>query len=112
MERLDRRIGQRRDATRAPIQARNGWRPSGRLLVSLPHHLSDGPNLSNLLGFTSQQSIAGAPVVSGIRLHEPLSQEKISLGVDQASGVEFVRENPTQIQTRAAGANVDYCYWR
>jgi hypothetical protein len=29
---LDRRIGQRRDATRAPIQARNGWRPHGRLL--------------------------------------------------------------------------------
>ena len=39
---LDRRIGQRRDATRAPIQARNGWRPSGRLLVTPPHHLSDG----------------------------------------------------------------------
>jgi hypothetical protein len=34
MERLDRRIGQRRDATRAPTQARSGWRPSGRLLVS------------------------------------------------------------------------------
>jgi NADPH2:quinone reductase len=25
---------QRRDATRAPIQARNGWRPSGRLLLT------------------------------------------------------------------------------
>src|SRR5271157_5432922 len=47
---LDRRIGQRRDATRAPIQARNGWRPSGRLLVTPPHHLSDGQNLSNLWG--------------------------------------------------------------
>src|SRR5579864_372626 len=34
MERLDRRIGQRRDATRAPNQARSGWRPSGRLLVN------------------------------------------------------------------------------
>ena len=32
MEKLDRRIGQRRDATRAPSQARSGWRPSGRLL--------------------------------------------------------------------------------
>jgi hypothetical protein len=31
MERLDRRVGQRRDATRAPNQARNGWRPHGRL---------------------------------------------------------------------------------
>ena len=47
---LDRRIGQRRDATRAPTQARNGWRPSGRLLVTPPHHLSDGQNLSNLWG--------------------------------------------------------------
>src|SRR6266542_3128613 len=32
MKGLDRRIGQRRDATRAPTQARSGWRPSGRLL--------------------------------------------------------------------------------
>src|ERR1700674_886421 len=29
---LARRIGQRRDATRAPMQARNGWRPHGRRL--------------------------------------------------------------------------------
>jgi hypothetical protein len=36
MEGLDRRIGQRRDATRAPTQARSGWRPSGRLLVCSP----------------------------------------------------------------------------
>src|SRR6202162_1015105 len=50
MERLDRRIGQRRDATRAPTQARNGWRPSGRLLVIPPHHLSAGQILSNLWG--------------------------------------------------------------
>src|ERR1700689_1022285 len=34
IEMLDRRIGQRRDATRAPTQARNGWRPHGRLLKS------------------------------------------------------------------------------
>ena len=32
IEMLDRNIGQRRDATRAPIQARNGWRPHGRPL--------------------------------------------------------------------------------
>ena len=50
MERLDRRIGQRRDATRAPIQARNGWRPSGRLLVSPPHHLRTAVFLSNRWG--------------------------------------------------------------
>src|SRR5437867_1698715 len=50
LEKLDRKTGQRRDATRAPIQARNGWRPSGRLLVTPPHHLSDGQILSNLWG--------------------------------------------------------------
>jgi hypothetical protein len=50
IEGLDRRIGQRRDATRAPSQARNGWRPSGRLLVTPPHHLSQGQILSNLWG--------------------------------------------------------------
>ena len=32
IEMIDRNIGQRRDATRAPIQARNGWRPHGRRL--------------------------------------------------------------------------------
>src|ERR1700682_4794292 len=32
IEMLARRIRQRRDATRAPMQARNGWRPHGRLL--------------------------------------------------------------------------------
>jgi hypothetical protein len=50
MERLDRRIGQRRDATRAPTQARSGWRPSGRLLVSPLHHLRTGQILSNRWG--------------------------------------------------------------
>ena len=31
---LARRIGLRRDATRAPMQVRNGWRPQGRLPCS------------------------------------------------------------------------------
>jgi hypothetical protein len=46
MEGLDRRIGQRRDATRAPIQARSGWRPSGRLLDNPSHHLRTAEILS------------------------------------------------------------------
>src|SRR5215831_3741806 len=50
MEGLDRRIGQRRDATRAPIQARSGWRPSGRLLDSPPHHLRSAEILSKQPG--------------------------------------------------------------
>ena len=37
---LARRIGQRRDATRAPMQVRNGWRPYGRLLGQQPAALS------------------------------------------------------------------------
>jgi len=50
MKGLDRRIGQRRDATRAPIQARSGWRPSGRLLDTPPHHLGNGEILSKQWG--------------------------------------------------------------
>jgi hypothetical protein len=50
MVRLDRRTGQRRDATRAPTQARSGWRPSGRLLVSPLHHLRTAKILSKRWG--------------------------------------------------------------
>src|SRR6266496_124693 len=50
MEGLDRRIGQRRDATRAPTQARSGWRPSGSLLVSPLHHLRTAEILSKRWG--------------------------------------------------------------
>ena len=50
LEWLDRRIGQRRDATRAPIQAQSGWRPSGRLPISPLHHLRTVAFLSKRLG--------------------------------------------------------------
>src|SRR5665213_3989425 len=51
MEKLDRRIGQRRDATRAPIQVRNGWRSHDRLLLTPPpHHLRTVVFLSNQWG--------------------------------------------------------------
>src|SRR5581483_1626452 len=50
MDGLDRRIGQRRDATRAPNQARSGWRPSGRLLDSPLHHLRNPEILSKQPG--------------------------------------------------------------
>jgi hypothetical protein len=50
MKGLDRRIGQRRDATRAPNQARSGWRPSGRLLDSPLHHLRKPEILSKQPG--------------------------------------------------------------
>src|SRR5712691_4084683 len=46
-------------ATRAPHQAHNGRRRSGRLLVTPPHHPSDGPRLSNFLRSTSPQAGTG-----------------------------------------------------
>src|SRR5208282_4680357 len=53
IERLDRRIGQRRDATRAPIQARNGWRPPGRRLGQPATPSKDGRNFVQTMGSTS-----------------------------------------------------------
>src|SRR5579884_994289 len=47
---LDSTIGLSRDGTRAPIQARSGWRPSGRLLVSPLHHLRTADFLSKRWG--------------------------------------------------------------
>ncbi len=63
MERLDRRIGQRRDATRAPTQARSGWRPSGRLLISPLHHLRTAEILSKRWG-PPQVFNLGGPVIA------------------------------------------------
>ena len=53
MEALDRRIGQRRDATRAPNQARNGWRPHGRLLSQPAAPSKDRQNFVQTMGSTS-----------------------------------------------------------
>ena len=53
IERLDRRVGQRRDATRAPIQARNGWRPHGRRLGQPAIPSKDGRNFVQTMGSTS-----------------------------------------------------------
>ena len=54
IERLDRRIGQRRDATRAPIQARNGWRPHGRRLGQPASPSKDARNFVQTMGSTSR----------------------------------------------------------
>jgi hypothetical protein len=53
MERLDRRVGQRRDATRAPNQARNGWRPHGRLRGQPASPSKDRQNFVQTMGSTS-----------------------------------------------------------
>jgi hypothetical protein len=52
-EMLDRRTGQRRDATRAPIQARNGWRPHGRRLGQPATPCKDCRNFVQTMGSTS-----------------------------------------------------------
>ena len=70
MEGLDRRIGQRRDATRAPNQARSGWRPSGRLMVSPLHHLRTHEILSKRWG---------PPHSLPSRLPSIISEKKIQL---------------------------------
>jgi len=68
---LDGRIGQRRDATRAPIQARNGWRPSGRVLVTPPYHLGDGQNLSKLWGPPQASPFRRIVKARGLRVRVP-----------------------------------------
>ena len=55
IELLARRIGQRRDATRAPMQARNGWRPHGRRLGQPAAPSKDGRNFVQTMGSTSQE---------------------------------------------------------
>src|SRR5262252_231818 len=60
LEWLDRRIGQRRDATRAPIQARSGSRPSGRLPVSPLHPSKDGQYFVQTMGSTSLAALKAA----------------------------------------------------
>ena len=84
LERLDRRIGQRRDATRAPIQARNGWRPAGRLLVTPPHHLRMGKILSNLWGPPQEM--------------EPYCRYLMAamMGKDVAAELEAIRQLPLE----------------
>ena len=53
IEKLARRIGPRRDATRAPMQVRNGWRPHGRLLGQPVTPSKNGRNFVQLMGSTS-----------------------------------------------------------
>src|SRR5580658_4107515 len=53
IEKLDRRIGQRRDATRAPIQVRNGWRPHGRRLTQPARPSKDSCFFVQTMGSTS-----------------------------------------------------------
>jgi integrase len=76
MEGLDRRIGQRRDATRAPTQARSGWRPSGRLLVSPLHHLRTAEILSKRWG---------PPQFPGQLPNQPLTRDAVANAIAQAA---------------------------
>jgi len=58
IEMLDRNIGQRRDATRAPIQARNGWRLSGRRLGQPATLSKDYRIFVQTMGSTSAERVA------------------------------------------------------
>src|SRR5580658_6191720 len=52
---LARRIGQRRHATRAPMQVRNGWRPSGRRSDQPAAPSKNGRFFVQLMGSTSHE---------------------------------------------------------
>src|ERR1700722_4731476 len=52
---LARRIGQRRDATRAPMQVRNGWRPHGRRLGQPARPSKNGRFFVQPMGSTSSR---------------------------------------------------------
>ena len=60
IETLARRIGQRRDATRAPTQVRNGWRPYGRLLSQPAGPSKDCRFFVQTMGSTSKDSLGFA----------------------------------------------------
>src|SRR5712691_7483322 len=59
---LARRIGLRRDATRAPMQVRNGWRPSGRRSDQPAAPSKNGRFFVQLMGSTSL-----CPAVASVR---------------------------------------------
>src|ERR1700680_444927 len=63
MERLDRRVGQRRDATRAPSQARNGWRPHRRPRGAPASPSQDRQNFVQTMGSTSYQALRTSSVL-------------------------------------------------
>src|ERR1700676_2112766 len=52
---LARRIGLRRDATQAPMQVRNGWRPSGRRSDQPAAPSKNGRNFVQPMGSTSAE---------------------------------------------------------
>ena len=60
IEMLDRNIGQRRDATRAPIQARNGWRLHGRRLGQPASPSKDARYFVQTMGSTSYSASKAA----------------------------------------------------
>src|SRR5712692_2929602 len=59
IETLARRIGLSRDGTRAPMQVRNGWRPSGRLRGQPAAPSKNGRNFVQLMGSTSIRCVVG-----------------------------------------------------
>src|SRR6202163_5010946 len=61
IETLARRIGLSRDGTRAPMQVRNGWRPSGRRSVQAAAPSKNGRFFVQPMGSTSKSTSFPAP---------------------------------------------------
>ena len=79
MVRLDRKTGRRRDATRAPTQARNGWRPSGRLLDKPVSPSKDARNFVQTMGSTSRRRSAKVTSTKAIAPIKSLMTSRLEL---------------------------------
>ena len=89
MERLDRRTGLRRDATRAPIQARNGWRPHGRCLGQPATPSKDGRNFVQTMGSTSEEQVRGiGQITTAIAQMNHVTQSVAAQAEESASAAE------------------------
>ncbi len=103
IERLDRRVGQRRDATRAPIQARNGWRPHGRRLGQPAAPSKDSRNFVQTMGSTSTDNPykVASQVYVGVLSQPQLYQEgNHRTGSLLASGILLKNGCPPFVLTR------------
>jgi hypothetical protein len=109
---LARKIGQRRDAIRAPMQVRNGRRPHGRLLGQPAAPSKNGRVFVQPMGSTSQAYLAAVPVAtaSGDQQHafNKTSLEVASAGSPQALTLGSPRADAWHTRTIQRSAAKDY----
>ncbi len=94
IERLDRRVGQRRDATRAPIQARNGWRPHGRRLGQPATPSKDARNFVQTMGSTSLAHHYIAILMTRIHLKRMASDHLALCGIRPLESFKLIETVP------------------